>query len=86
MRHPEGASETGDVRIVFDRQVRLEFHGSKIGSDPGLQLFRGLDDVLDLYDLAVSILRDTHTGHNRLHSLVGLLRQFVFGGWPGMMM
>ena len=83
MDHPEGASETGDVRIGFDRRVRLEFHGSKISSDGGLLLFRELDEVLDLHNSSGGFLRDTRTGHNRLHSLVGLLRQSVFGRLAG---
>jgi hypothetical protein len=83
MGHPEGAGETGDVRLGFDRRVRLEFHGSKISSDAGLLLFRELDDVLGLHDLAGGVLRDTRTGHNRLHSLIGLLRQSVFGRLAG---
>jgi hypothetical protein len=83
MDHPEGAGETGDIRLGFDRRMRLEFHGSKISSDGGLLLFRELDDVLGLHDLAVSILRDTRSGHNRLHSLVGLLCQSVFGRLAG---
>ena len=83
MDHPEGAGETGDVRLGFDRRVRLEFHGSKISSDGGLLLFRELDDVLGLHDLAGGVLRDTRTGHNRLHSLIGLLRQSVFGRLAG---
>ena len=45
MDHREGADKTGDVRLDFDRRVRLEFHGSKISSNGGLLLFRELDCV-----------------------------------------
>jgi len=83
MGHLEGAGETGPVRLGFDHRVRLEFHGSKISSDGGLLLFRELDEVLGLHELADSVLRDTRTGHNRLHSLVGQLRQSVFGRLAG---
>jgi len=79
MDHPEGADEEGAVRLGFDRRVRLEFHGSKISSDGGLLLFRELDEVLGLHDIAGGAVRDTRTGHNRVHSLVGLLRQSVLG-------
>jgi hypothetical protein len=83
MDHPEGADKLGDIRLDFDRRVRLKFHGSKISSDGGLLLFRELDEVLGLHDLAGGLLRDTRTGHNRLHSFVGLLRQSVFGRLAG---
>ncbi|HUS96753.1 MAG TPA: IS1380 family transposase [Hyphomicrobiaceae bacterium] len=83
MAHPTGASELGDGRLGFDRRVRLEFHGSKISSDGGLLLFRELDDVLGLHDLAGEHLMDTRTGHNRLYGLVALLRQSVFGRIAG---
>ena len=83
MDHREGADKTGDVRLDFDRRVRLEFHGSKISSNGGMLLFRELDEVLGLHDIAAGLLRDTRTGHNRLHSLVGLLRQSVFGRLAG---
>ena len=86
MDHPKGAGETGNVRLGFDRRVRLEFHGSKISSDGGLLLFRDLDEVLGLHDIAGGFLRDTRTGQNRLHSLVGLLRRRFLGDWPDMMM
>ena len=39
--------------------------------------------MLGLHDIAGGLLRDTRTGHNRLHSLVGLLRQSVFGRLAG---
>ena len=57
MDHPKGASETGGARLGFDRRVRLEFHGSKISSDGGLLLFRELDDVLCLHEIAGGFLR-----------------------------
>ena len=83
MDHPEGAGEMGDGRLGFDRRVRFECHGSKISSDGGLLLFRELDEVLGLHDIAGGLLRDTRTGQNRLHSLVGLFRQSVFGRLAG---
>ena len=55
MDHREGADKTGDVRLDFDRRVRLEFHGSKISSNGGLLLFRKLDEVPGRHDIAVSI-------------------------------
>ena len=83
MAHPWGASEFCDGRLGFDGRVRLEFHGSKISSDGGLLLFRELDDVLGLHDLMGEHLQDTRTGHNRLHSMVGLSRQSTFGWLAG---
>jgi len=42
MAHREGTRETGDVRLAFERCVRLEFRGSKISSEGRLLLFREL--------------------------------------------
>ena len=83
MKHRKGADKSGDIRLGFDRRVRLEFHGSKISSDGGLVLFGELDEVLGLHDIAGGVLKDTRPGHNRLHSLVGRLRQSVFGRLAG---
>ena len=54
MDHPEGAGETGDGRLGFDRRVRLEFRGTQLGSDGGLLVVRELDDALGLSGLASS--------------------------------
>ena len=77
----EGESECG--RFGFDRRVRVEFHGSTISSDGGLLLFRELDDVLGLHELMGKHVADTRTGHNRLHSIVALSRQSIFGRLAG---
>ena len=52
MAHPSGESGTGDLRVDFDRRVRLEFRGAELSSDGGLLAFRELDDALGLSVLA----------------------------------
>ena len=74
MDHPEGASETGDGRLSFDRRVRLEFRGTQLSSDGGLLVMRELDDALGLSDLASGALNDNRRGKNTVHRLGGLFR------------
>ncbi|MCH2166038.1 MAG: IS1380 family transposase [Marinovum sp.] len=83
MDHPTGAGSNGDIRVDFDARVRLEFHGSKISSDGGLLLYRELDEALGLFNKTVQSLRDTRKGKNGVHTLLGLLRQSVFGRLAG---
>ena len=83
MDHPEGARETGDERLGFDRRVRLEFRGTQLSSDGGLLVMRELDDVLGLSDLASGALNDSRHGKNTFHRLDGLFRQSVYGRLAG---
>ena len=83
MDHPEGARETGDGRLGFDRRVRLEFRGTQLSSDGGLLVMRELDDVLGLSDLALGALNDSRRGKNTVHRLDGLFRQSLYGRLAG---
>jgi hypothetical protein len=78
-----GESEQGDIRVDFDRRLKLEFHGSRVTSDAGLIAFRELDEALGRTDLAGPVLADSRTGKNGRHSLVAQFRQAVFGRLAG---
>jgi hypothetical protein len=83
MSHLAGEGQSEDGRLGFDRRVRVEFLGSKISSDGGLLLYRELDNVLGLHELMGMHLEDTRTGHNRLHGIIALSRQSIFGRLTG---
>lgn len=83
MAHPMGESETGVLRLDFDRRLKLEFHGSKVTSDAGLLPFRELDDALGLSEVAGERLVDPRTGKNGQHGMTGLFRQSTFGRLGG---
>src|SRR5271170_3236845 len=78
-----GEPESADLRVEFDRRLKLEFHGSRITCDAGLLAFRELDDALGLTEMAGQALTDTRTGNNSRHSLTAQFRQSVFGRVAG---
>jgi len=79
MAHPEGETKRGQLRVNFDRRLKLEFHGSKITSDAGLLAYRELDDALGLTKITGVLFQDNRTGKNGWHGMTGQFRQSVFG-------
>ena len=73
-----GETKTTDLKVEFDRRIRLQFQGAKVTSDAGLLAVRELDRALGLTDLAGSMLVDTRRGRNVQHGQVGLLRQALY--------
>ncbi len=78
-----GDSRHDPLRVEFDRQIKLEFHGSTVTSDAGLLAYRELDDALGLTRKAATGLHDTRTGPNTQHGRDALLRQSIYSRLAG---
>ena len=70
-----GEARREALRVDFDSQIKLEFHGAAITSDAGLVAYRELDEVLGLTATADDMFRDPRHGKNTQHELTGLLRK-----------
>ena len=71
------------LRLDFDRQVKVEFHGAKVTTDSGLLLYRELDDVLGLTAMGGDRLTESRQGRNTFLTLLEQFRQSVFGRLAG---
>jgi len=78
-----GAPKNGDIRLQFDRRLRLEFRGAKITTDAGLLAVRELDEMMGLTDMAADLIEDKRTGKNIQHQIPGLPRQSVYARLAG---
>lgn len=71
------------LRMEFNWKLKLEFHGAKITSDAGLIAYREMDHTLGLTAKASEYLEDYSTGKDTQYSLLGMLRQSVYGRLAG---
>ena len=78
-----GDGKKAPLRLQFNSQIRLEFHGATITSDAGLLAFRELDDALALRHIATDYLLESRTGRNIRHHVVPLLRQSIYSRLAG---
>ena len=79
-----GERKKDALRVDFDGQIRLEFHGANVTSDAGLLAYRELDDALGLTAMVDDLaLQDPRTGQNTRHSITALLRQSVYSRLAG---
>ena len=78
-----GEKKKGDLRLDFDRRLKVEFHGTKVTTDSGLLLYRELDDVLGLTTKGGERLTENRQGKNTTLTLLEQFRQSVFSRLAG---
>ncbi len=78
-----GDCQNEDLRVGFDRRLKLKFLGSQITTDAGLLVYRELDEALGLTEIASEVLADSRQGRNKQHQLVPLLRQSIYSRLAG---
>ena len=78
-----GDCQKSDLRVDFDRLLKLKFLGSQVTTDAGLLAYRELDEALGLTAMGAAALTDSRQGSNKQHQLVPLLRQSIFSRLAG---
>ena len=78
-----GDCQNKDLRVQFDRRLKLKFLGSKVTTDAGLLAYRELDETLGLTEMVQGTFKDSRLGSNKQHRLVPLLRQSIYSRLAG---
>src|SRR5713226_8957779 len=78
-----GDATSGPIRLSFNPQLRVEFHGATVTSDARLLLPRELGERLGLSALIERHFTDPRTGHSRQFPLPDLFRQSIYSRLAG---
>jgi hypothetical protein len=78
-----GDCQNGDLRVNFDRTLKLKFLGSKVTTDAGLLAYRELDEAMGLTEMGAAAVEDSRLGQNKQHGLLPLLRQSIYSRLAG---
>ena len=78
-----GDCQNEDLRVQFDRRLKLKFLGSQVTTDAGLLAYRELDETLGLTQIDAESLHDSRLGSNKQHRLVPLLLQSIYSRLAG---
>src|SRR5664279_5675536 len=80
---PMGDCQNEDLRVNFDRTLKLKFLGSQLTTDAGLLAYRELDEALHLTETGAESVQDSRLGQNKQHGLLSLLRQSIYSRLAG---
>jgi hypothetical protein len=78
-----GDCRNGDLRVNFDRTLKLKFLGSTVTTDAGLLAYRELDEAMHLTEMGAAAVEDSRLGQNKQHGLLPLLRQSIYSRLAG---
>ena len=78
-----GDCQNEELRVNFNRSLKLKFLGSKVTTDAGLLAYRELDEALGLTEMSTKNLQDSRLGQNKQHGLLPLLRQSIYSRLAG---
>lgn len=73
-----GEGRKRNLRLNFNRKLKMEFHGTTVTSDAGLLAYRELDEHLGLTSMADEIFKDPRSDRNTQHTIRACMRQSIF--------
>ena len=64
-----GDGQHEDLRLQFDRRLKLKFLGSQVTTDAGLLAYRELDEVFARTEIVQDTFEASRIGSNKQHQL-----------------